>query len=569
MSGTHHPSSATYFDGRRLVENGSRPWSLSSLIVLVNGTLSAAREHRALWSAYSFIFEIPRILLTRPDAKSFLTDAWVRGLRRARDDDDMPERRKIAERLLNRYEINGVDKHDICKVFDILQPPAPLPQATCASQPAIFVSGNVSNSTLTSNVGSRKRKRPASNGRNDSPPTRRAAPASRRAASASRHLKAFKHTWASLKDRAKWPLRDTSGANNPSLGGVRYVEDVLYHHFKDCEWELAVHSWVIDTSDEQVMGLFSDNERRMICEEIPPLPETDGWFLDAIVRYGGHNNADQFKEYIYTTPPLTPEIPLEERAGRTWLDNAMRCWSGLLDSPSAFTRDHGEFWLTSNMWGILYDQCMGTVPGTYISRGESMSLSTSDRKNVHRSPDERQRIGHLYDSIMRLDNHEVGAAEHSKTFVSEFARKWTRDTLKVVKVLHDMLYRLQKSTIPLRGRLKLQVLGAVMGGWHCQNRRMVIGKGYMCVMTVDVIRKVPSQYDRVDDLLQQLQTFWAYRNVLNACKQSIDVKPRTAAELREFLSGAATPVGIEGPMIPRSMETEPDDTSDCGEEEGC
>lgn len=60
----------------------------------------------ALWSAYSFIFEIPRILLTRPDAKSFLTDAWVRGLRRARDDDDMPERRKIAERLLNRYEIN-------------------------------------------------------------------------------------------------------------------------------------------------------------------------------------------------------------------------------------------------------------------------------------------------------------------------------------------------------------------------------------------------------------------------------------------------------------------------------
>lgn len=65
------------------------------------------------------------------------------------------------------------------------------------------------------------------------------------------------------------------------------MEDVLYHHFKDCEWELAVHSWVIDTSDEQVMGLFSDNERRMICEEIPPLPETDGWFLDAIVRYGG------------------------------------------------------------------------------------------------------------------------------------------------------------------------------------------------------------------------------------------------------------------------------------------
>lgn len=61
---------------------------------------------------------------------------------------------------------------------------------------------------------------------------------------------------------------------------------------------------------------------------------------------------------------------------------------------------------------------------------------------------QRQRIGHLYDGILTLDGYEVGAAEHSKKFESEFAKKWTDDKLKVIKVLHDMLHVLQES-VPL------------------------------------------------------------------------------------------------------------------------
>jgi hypothetical protein len=91
-----------------------------------------------------------------------------------------------------------------------------------------------------------------------------------------------------------------------------------------------------------------------------------------------------------------------------------------------------------------------------------MSHSTSDRKNA--VPARRRRVGHLYDSVTLLDGHEVGAAEHSKTFVSDVAKKWPRDTLKVIKVLHDMLHRLQKSVMLLRGIGKPQVQGAVMAG---------------------------------------------------------------------------------------------------------
>lgn len=62
---------------------------------------------------------------------------------------------------------------------------------------------------------------------------------------------------------------------------------------------------------------------------------------------------------------------------------------------------------------------------------------------MHPEHKKRKRIGHLYDGILQLNGHEVGVAEHARYFAGEKEKKWVADTLKVVKVLHDMLYHLQ------------------------------------------------------------------------------------------------------------------------------
>jgi hypothetical protein len=55
--------------------------------------------------------------------------------------------------------------------------------------------------------------------------------------------------------------------------------------------------------------------------------------------------------------------------------------------------------------------------------------------------------------------------EHSKCFITETPRKWVADRLKVVKVLHDMLYDLETrvNNNPETLRL-LPVVGLVSAG---------------------------------------------------------------------------------------------------------
>lgn len=98
--------------------------------------------------------------------------------------------------------------------------------------------------------------------------------------------------------------------------------------------------------------------------------------------------------------------------------------------------------------------------------GESISTSASDRKNPHPlDPAKRKRIGHLYDGVLKIDDCEAGAMEHAKKFAGKGSRKWVSDSLKVVKVLHDMLYRLESRvnhSLPILRRLP--VVGLVTGG---------------------------------------------------------------------------------------------------------
>lgn len=64
-----------------------------------------------------------------------------------------------------------------------------------------------------------------------------------------------------------------------------FLEDILYENFKDHHVELAVHSWVVDTSDPQVELCFGTGDWKAICDQIPPLPETDPLLVQSMRRF--------------------------------------------------------------------------------------------------------------------------------------------------------------------------------------------------------------------------------------------------------------------------------------------
>lgn len=119
--------------------------------------------------------------------------------------------------------------------------------------------------------------------------------------------------------------------------------------------------------------------------------------------------------------------------------------------------------------------------------------------------------------------------EHGREFIGENGRKWCSDTLKVLKVLHDMLYQLQSEVDSPTALSQLQVMGIVTAGryhprnhcctadlligleWRYQFLRMSYAKGYICILWADEPQKVPGNIAEFPTLFKQLVEFWKYR----------------------------------------------------------
>lgn len=84
----------------------------------------------------------------------------------------------------------------------------------------------------------------------------------------------FSECYLAMSDDRKWRI--------PS--GV-FLEDIIYERFKDQQVELAVHSWVVDTCDPRVESCFDPDDWKAICDQIPPLPETDPLLVQSMRRF--------------------------------------------------------------------------------------------------------------------------------------------------------------------------------------------------------------------------------------------------------------------------------------------
>lgn len=125
--------------------------------------------------------------------------------------------------------------------------------------------------------------------------------------------------------------------------------------------------------------------------------------------------------------------------------------------------------------------------------------------------------------------YEFGASETGPLFESVNATKWLQDNHKLAKALHDMLSRLQR-VVKQDGEVlrSLQMVGIVTSGesvWiyfrpqkkktnrqnkglHCQVVRVTYAKGYICLLSREPLREVPTAVDDLQCLLEFLVGIW-------------------------------------------------------------
>ncbi|RUP44941.1 hypothetical protein BC936DRAFT_148828 [Jimgerdemannia flammicorona] len=276
----------------------------------------------------------------------------------------------------------------------------------------------------------------------------------------------FTKTYAEMDNTHKWTL----------LSGT-VVEDVIFIKYKDVNTESLAHSWIIDLDDDEMASLFSRTDWQEISNRTLALPQLETLMVKSMSRFAGVTTTTELRNVLEKTTyrPKDELYNREMHYDAEWVDLVIRKMCvfifthyfplPLLENPDHLLRKpHLEGWYDSNIWSFIVDHALQDLRCMVTERKESSSLATAIRKNRKRiRKEDRSRIGRRLDAIVKTDDdayYEYGAVEVARTFRSIKSTKWLTDNLKLAKVLHDMLVRLellvnnQESVVK-----KLQVVG--------------------------------------------------------------------------------------------------------------
>ncbi|POG62509.1 hypothetical protein GLOIN_2v611442 [Rhizophagus irregularis DAOM 181602=DAOM 197198] len=145
--------------------------------------------------------------------------------------------------------------------------------------------------------------------------------------------------------------------NKWKLPSGKFVEDILYEYTINLDHESYLHSFIIDTSDETIMNLFSEPDQQHIREcNIPSEPQVDDNLLDFLLRYR-QNNPQDLRRVINIDIDLSSYNPrrdydyyyVHEVFSHLLLRYELR--------PQDFSNPHLEGWFKTNLWSIIVDSC--------------------------------------------------------------------------------------------------------------------------------------------------------------------------------------------------------------------
>ncbi|KAL7270019.1 hypothetical protein RUND412_007284 [Rhizina undulata] len=369
----------------------------------------------------------------------------------------------------------------------------------------------------------------------------------------------FETAYKAMRPASKWLL--PSGA---------FAEDILFKAMRNEKQQSAAHSWIIDVHDAKIRELFLEKDWMAIVGKVPEWPENNKLLGDSIKRFLPLKTPNELREILEKTSylPQNETYNREKHYDLVWADLVMRTLLLQYEDPDqALQREHLEVWYDIHVWGIIVDRCLQGLRGIEVSRRESNSVASADRKNRNGlEQGKRKQNGRRFDCIIKTigeNPYEFCAVEAAGKYEGEMSKKWHHDSLKLIKVLHDMLSRLERlidnDDVILR---KLCVTGIICAGLHCQILQLNYADGYTCVLSRTQIHRVPATVQGLPELLALLLSVQRMKTVVRNCKATIDNR-HDGTELDSFEKLMKQPQRlVKYPRIPFSCDTEPDDEDD-------
>ncbi|CAG8701954.1 970_t:CDS:2, partial [Rhizophagus irregularis] len=277
----------------------------------------------------------------------------------------------------------------------------------------------------------------------------------------------------------------------------RIVEKVIYEYAQNLPYESYLHSFIINDVDKEAESLFQKEEWEEIFSfNLQKVPKIDKSLTDLMKNYS-ITDLSSFQKIIFE--PFLPADTLysnKEHFDLNYIHLAYSIIHTLWENED-FTLDSSrlEGWYQHNIWCPIIDPAFRNSKINLV-RGEGMSTASSDRKNNKSCNADRKKIGRKGDGIFRLkgDRLEIGGIEAGRKWEGKNGRKYLRDSLKLSKMLRDMLVQLIKECNGDEQIIrKLQTVGMLHSANRFQLLTMDIPNGYICRIKRFDIQEVAGQ----------------------------------------------------------------------------
>lgn len=280
------------------------------------------------------------------------------------------------------------------------------------------------------------------------------------------------------------------------------VDDVIVDYARNSKAESAAHSFIFDTSNQDLMERFSDEEQEEILLPKRPAPENDPDLVQYLMTFN-HSTMSKLRSRLRDNDADQVRDDKDHLvADQRWIYKTALGMADVFDgSRRRYRQVQTERWLELHLWRLI-DEHVFDHPDIQLVRGESTSMASTFRKNgTGRGGSERKKMGRRIDGLY-LSCHqdiELGGIELGMDEQDAVGTKYQYDGLKLQKLLKDQLdYALLHSTAT---KSDFETLGLQLSGRTMQVLTMdwVGGKFYR--FRRDNPEKLPLDASNISDLL--------------------------------------------------------------------
>ncbi|KAG2225877.1 hypothetical protein INT45_006573 [Circinella minor] len=265
----------------------------------------------------------------------------------------------------------------------------------------------------------------------------------------------FKKAFDDMNDDNKWELRKE---NNKRI----FVEDIMYEFGMKCEYEHAVHSFILDLNDTCWNSYFTIEEKKALFKsgnwKLPPIdPEIreilDNHALSVADLVGSEEEEvkDELLDCLWTSITKQGYYNPKQEFDKYWIQQALVSFLDMyrLNKLKEIVYQGSEMDFVIQCWS-KFDRCfddlgvVGRFTDFWIKKRDRTCLATLVRVNAQRTisgagPIESQHRSVRPDILIMKDGIEVAVGETAKLDVGGVTKKeLVEKSLHLPKVMKDL-----------------------------------------------------------------------------------------------------------------------------------